>query len=69
MAEPMHVVYAGGEGRLLVTDSCTYCDERVQTTDVVIAGSFAGEVAAAMALRRKATSEGSGAEDRVRPAC
>lgn len=54
MAEPMHVVYAGGEGRLLVTDSCTYCDERVQTTDVVIAGSFAGEVAAAMALRRGA---------------
>ena len=54
MPEPMHVVYEGVEGRLLVTDSCTYCDERVQTTDVVIAGSFAGEVAAAMALRRGA---------------
>ena len=54
MAGLMHVVYAGSEGRLLVTDSCTYCDERVQTTDVVIAGSFAGEVAAAMALRRGA---------------
>ena len=37
-----------------MTDSCTYCDERVQTTDVVIAGSFAGEIAAAMALRRGA---------------
>jgi hypothetical protein len=54
MPGPMHVVYEGSEGRLLVTDSCTYCDERVQTTDVVIAGSFAGEVAAAMALRRGA---------------
>jgi hypothetical protein len=50
----MHTVYEGSEGRMLVTDSCTYCDERVRTTDVIIAGSFAGEIAAAMALRRGA---------------
>jgi hypothetical protein len=50
----MHIVYEGAAGRILVTDSCTYCDERVQTTDVIIAGSFAGEIAAAMALRRGA---------------
>lgn len=54
MSGPLHVVYEGSEGRVLVTDSCTYGDERVQTTDVIIAGSFAGEVAAAMALRRGA---------------
>jgi hypothetical protein len=50
----MHIVYEGAAGRILVTDSCTYCDERVQTTDLIIAGSFAGEIAAAMALRRGA---------------
>jgi hypothetical protein len=54
MAGAMHIVYEGAVGRLLVTDSCTYCDERVQTTDVIIAGSFAGAIAAAMALRRGA---------------
>jgi len=54
MSGPMHIVYEGSVGRILVTDSCTYCDERVQTTDVIIAGSFAGEIAAAMALRRGA---------------
>jgi hypothetical protein len=54
MSGPLHIVYEGAEGRILVTDSCTYCDERVKTTDVIIAGSFAGEIAAAMALRRGA---------------
>ena len=54
MPGPLHLVYAGAEGRILVTDSCTYCDERVQTADVLIAGSFAGEIAAAMALRHGA---------------
>lgn len=54
MPGPLHIVYAGAEGRILVTDSCTYCDERVQTADVIIAGSFAGEIAAAMALRHGA---------------
>ena len=54
MSGPLHIIYEGSEGRILVTDSCTYCDERVKTTDVIIAGSFAGEVAAAMALRRGA---------------
>jgi hypothetical protein len=54
MSGLLHIVYAGAEGRILVTDSCTYCDERVTTTDVIIAGSFAGEIAAAMALRRGA---------------
>lgn len=54
MSGPIHIVYEGSEGRILVTDSCTYCDDRVKTTDVIIAGSFAGEVAAAMALRHGA---------------
>jgi hypothetical protein len=54
MSGPLHIVYEEAEGRILVTDSCTYCDDRVKTTDVIIAGSFAGEIAAAMALRRGA---------------
>jgi hypothetical protein len=54
MAGAMHIIYEGAAGRILVTDSCTYCDERVQTTDVIIAGSFAGAITAAMALRRGA---------------
>jgi hypothetical protein len=54
MSGPLHIVYDGTEGRILVTDSCTYCDERVKTTDVIIAGSFAGEIAVAMALRHGA---------------
>jgi hypothetical protein len=54
MSGPLSIVYVGAEGRMLVTDSCTYCDARVQTTDVIIAGSFAGEIAVAMALRHGA---------------
>jgi len=54
MSGLLHIVYEGTAGRILVTDSCTYCDERVKTTDVIVAGSFAGEIAAAMALRRGA---------------
>jgi hypothetical protein len=54
MPGPIHIVYAGAQGRILVIDSFTYCDERIQTTDVVIGGSFAGEIAAAMVLRRGA---------------
>jgi hypothetical protein len=54
MSGPIHIVYEGAQGRILVTDSFTYCDERVQTIDVVIGGSFAGEIAAAMILRRGA---------------
>ena len=54
MSGPLHTVYEGVEGRILVTDSSTYCDARVTTTDVLIAGSFAGAIAAAMALRHGA---------------
>jgi hypothetical protein len=54
MSGPLHTVYEGVEGRILVTDSSTYCDARVTTTDVLIAGSFTGAIAAAMALRHGA---------------
>ena len=46
---PLKPVYFLVPEAFLVTDSCTYCDDRVRTTDVIIAGSFAGEIAAAMA--------------------
>ena len=54
MPEPIHVVYEDEAGRVLVTNSATAFDERVTTTDVVVAGSFSGEQAVAMALRRGA---------------
>jgi hypothetical protein len=51
---PLKPVYFLVLEAFLVTDSYTYCDDRIKTTDVIIAGSFAGEIAAAMALRRGA---------------
>jgi len=41
-------------GRILVSDSLSYCDERVTTKDVVVGGSFAGHPTVALALERGA---------------
>jgi hypothetical protein len=45
------VEYDGPEGRIVVTDSLTYCDDRITPLDVVVGGSFIGEYPAAVALR------------------
>jgi hypothetical protein len=50
----LHVVYEGPEGRIIVTDSLTYCDQRVSPLDVVVGGSFAGTYPTALALRQAA---------------
>lgn len=51
MPGPIHIAYEGPDGRVLVTDSLTYCDERVRTTDVLVAGSYTGGMAVSLALR------------------
>jgi hypothetical protein len=51
---PIRVVRDGADGRILVTDSFTYCDARVSGRDVVVAGSFAGCLAFALAFERGA---------------
>lgn len=48
------VVEATRAGRVLVTDSLTYCDGRVTPLDVVVGGSFIGAYPAALALRQGA---------------
>jgi len=48
----LRVAYETLDARILVTDSLTYCDERVTTHDVVVAGSFAGVLAFALAYER-----------------
>ena len=40
------------DGRIVVTDSLTYCDARVSGRDVIVAGSFAGAAAFALAYER-----------------
>jgi hypothetical protein len=49
MASRLHVAVARGDGRILVTDSLTYCDASVTTHDVVVSGSFAGTPAFGLA--------------------
>ncbi len=39
-------------GRIIVTDSVTFCDDRVGPDDVVVAGSFAGATALGFVLER-----------------
>lgn len=46
------VIEQTGAGRIVVTDSLTFCDARVGTADVVIGGSFAGAVAFGFVLAR-----------------
>jgi hypothetical protein len=51
MAGPLHIEYDGPDGRIVVPDSLTYCDDRITMLDVVVGGSFIGEYPAAIALR------------------
>src|SRR5215212_5440485 len=51
MAGPLQIVYDARDGRIVVTDSLTYCDDRITPLDVVVGGSFIGEYPAAIALR------------------
>ena len=51
MAGPLHFAYENTDGRIVVTDSLTYCDDRITPLDVVVGGSFIGEYPAAIALR------------------
>ena len=44
------VVHDAGHGRIVTTDSLTYCDARVTGRDVVVGGSFAGVLALGFAL-------------------
>lgn len=46
----IHVVHDGDDGRIVVTDSVTFCDGRVGPRDVLVAGSFAGPLALGLAL-------------------
>ena len=48
----MTVVLDTETGRIVVTDSVTFCDERVGPNDVVVAGSFAGATALGFVLER-----------------
>jgi hypothetical protein len=48
---PIRVVADGAEGRILLSDSYTYCDARVGPRDVFSGGSFFGAYCAALALR------------------
>jgi uncharacterized protein YunC (DUF1805 family) len=41
-AKPLDIGYEDTRGRVLVADSMSYFDERVQGTDVLVCGSFAG---------------------------
>lgn len=41
-AKPLDIGYQDDRGRVLVADSMSYYDERVQGTDVLVCGSFAG---------------------------
>ena len=52
MPGELSVVHDGADGRIVVTDSLTFCDARVGARDVVIGGSFAGAPAFAFALER-----------------
>jgi len=50
MAGPLLVVHGASGGRVVVTDSLTYCDGRTSGRDVVVSGSFAGRLALGFAL-------------------
>ena len=50
--DDLTVVLATAAGRIVVTDSVTFCDERVGPNDVVVAGSFAGATALGFVLER-----------------
>jgi hypothetical protein len=50
MAGPLLVVHEVPGGRVVVTDSLTYCDARMRGRDVVVSGSFAGRLALGFAL-------------------
>ncbi len=47
----VQIVYDDGKGRIAVTDSLTFCDDRIRGQDVLVGGSFAGVLAFAFALR------------------
>jgi uncharacterized protein YunC (DUF1805 family) len=51
VAGQLDVAFDGPDGRILVTDSLTYCDERLTPLDVVVGGSFIGSYPVAVALR------------------
>jgi len=48
----LSIVHDDVDGRIVVTDSLTFCDARVGGGDVIIGGSFAGALAFAFALER-----------------
>ena len=49
MSARLRVAVSDSTGRVLVTDSLTYCDASVTTRDVIVAGSFAGAPAFGLA--------------------
>jgi uncharacterized protein YunC (DUF1805 family) len=51
VSESLQIVYDGPDGRIVLADSLTYCDERIKTGDVVVGGSFIGVYPTALALR------------------
>jgi len=51
-AGKLDVIHAGPEGRIVVSDSTSYLDKRVNGNDVIIASSFAGAFIMAGALSK-----------------
>ena len=49
MSQRLRIAVSDSAGRILVTDSLTYCDGSVTTRDVIVAGSFAGTPAFGLA--------------------
>ncbi|HEV8616952.1 MAG TPA: hypothetical protein VGU22_15780 [Methylomirabilota bacterium] len=52
MTGELSIVHDDADGRIVVTDSLTFCDARVGGRDVIIGGSFAGAPAFAFAVER-----------------
>ncbi len=48
----LDVLYTGGDGRIIVTDSTSYLDKRVNEHDVIVASSFAGNTIIGGALAK-----------------
>ena len=46
----LHILYSGPEGCIIVSDSASYLDERVNVNDIIVASSFAGAFIIASAL-------------------
>ena len=46
------MLYSGGDGRIIVTDSTSYLDKRVNEHDVIVASSFAGNTIIGGALAK-----------------